>query len=118
MINLVETSVRAQHNLPYQSLRAEINSLSSLLVNEINLPMGMRSFLAEECSELDTMLTDASFEMAAIAWKIHAIALTLGWCREIPRDSELSLKVKLLDLKLQSYRRAEQGEFYTERDAV
>jgi hypothetical protein len=83
------------------SLRSQ--KLMGIILSEVCLPIGLRSVLAEEWSDLQKLLKVHVCGFHAIEWKVNALVLTLGWCREVCANDQLVSQMKLLGMELTAY---------------
>ncbi|MFT4901237.1 MAG: hypothetical protein ACI81V_000506 [Lentimonas sp.] len=97
------------------SLRAQ--KLMEIILSEDCLPIGLRSVLAEEWGDLQKLLNSHVCGFHAIEWKVNAIVLTLGWCREVSSNSQLVSQMKLLDMEMTAYLDSLQANTMVRRNA-
>ncbi|MEM9158062.1 MAG: hypothetical protein AAGB46_03360 [Verrucomicrobiota bacterium] len=70
------------------------------LIDEMWLPMGLRTMLAEEITSLRDQLEKALIELGKVAERIHAVALSTFSYSDLMSRSETVAQLRILDLEL------------------
>ena len=92
-----------QPQTPKERISLRAQKLMEIILSEDCIPIGLRSVLAEEWTGLQKLLNSHICGFHSIEWKVNAIVLTLGWCREVCGNSQLVSQMKLLDMELTAY---------------
>lgn len=92
-----------QPETPLERISLRAQKLMEIILSECCLPIGLRSVLAEEWYDLQKLLNSHVCGFHAIEWKVNAVVLTLGWCREVCANNQLVSQMKLLDIELTAY---------------
>ena len=83
-----------------ESAIGRMQKILEALVDEMWLPMGLRTMLVEEITTLQDQLEKAMIKLGSVAERIHAVALSTFSYRELMSRSETVAQLRILDLEL------------------